>query len=300
MVYSYPTQDIREEYQPAFKTEVVIEKRGKTTYQLYEITSQPTPGFAFFNSKGEPWTPEHGEDDKFEFPTQEHFFSKEYEKQKEENKPGIVKQVGEIGSTLGRGAVKAIQASAGALTKPLEGDFKGALSDLSRGAGSMAEAVAQGAEMGVDIGKTAAGVLGNQYAKGITGLLGTRKNLDQVLQKEEYEKAKEHTIRQTRRWEKGQSILGDLVRDMDKDFAKFVDSNVDQEMMLTLGLAGAVPIGGIKAIGNAYKLYKAGNLAKAAEEVASASKAFKDAAKETEEVVTAAKPPLLQAPPIVS
>ena len=37
MVYSYPTQDIREEYQPAFKTEVVIEKSGKTTYQLYEM-----------------------------------------------------------------------------------------------------------------------------------------------------------------------------------------------------------------------------------------------------------------------
>lgn len=37
MVYSYPTQEIREEYQPAFKTEVVIEKRGNTTYQLYEM-----------------------------------------------------------------------------------------------------------------------------------------------------------------------------------------------------------------------------------------------------------------------
>ena len=37
MVYSYPTQEIREEYQPAFKTEVVIEKRGNTIYQLYEM-----------------------------------------------------------------------------------------------------------------------------------------------------------------------------------------------------------------------------------------------------------------------
>jgi len=37
IVYSYPTQDIREEYQPAFKTEVVIEKRDNVTYQLYEM-----------------------------------------------------------------------------------------------------------------------------------------------------------------------------------------------------------------------------------------------------------------------
>jgi hypothetical protein len=37
MVHSYPTQEIREEYQPAFKTEVVIEKRGNTTYKLHEM-----------------------------------------------------------------------------------------------------------------------------------------------------------------------------------------------------------------------------------------------------------------------
>lgn len=37
IVYSYPTQDIREEYQPAFRTEVVVDKRGSTTYSLYEM-----------------------------------------------------------------------------------------------------------------------------------------------------------------------------------------------------------------------------------------------------------------------